>query len=152
MSDGRVNKCKECNKQDVRNNRSAKIDYYREYDKARANAPNRVMARDNYSQTPKGAAAHRRAKEKWLENNVIKRAAHILVRNYVRSGRLERPEKCSSCGICSTRIHGHHNDYSSPLDVTWLCSKCHTTWHKLNGEGSFGGGDSSSMANSKVPV
>lgn len=31
MSDGHVNKCKECNKKDVRENRAEKADYYNEH-------------------------------------------------------------------------------------------------------------------------
>ena len=35
MADGHVNKCKSCNKQDVRSNYAEKADQYREYDKRR---------------------------------------------------------------------------------------------------------------------
>jgi len=132
MSGGRVNKCKECNKKDVRENRVVRIDYYREYDKARANNANRVAAREEYANTPEGIAAHKRARAKWLENNVIKRAAQIIVGNAVRDKRLTKPSSCTNCGETKKRIEGHHCDYSKPLDVMWLCSKCHSNWHKVN--------------------
>jgi ribosome-binding protein aMBF1 (putative translation factor) len=48
----------------------------------------------------------------------------------LRFGKLVRPQTCSQCGIVSTGIHGHHHDYSKPLDVIWVCRKCHRHIHK----------------------
>lgn len=51
--------------------------------------------------------------------------------NYaVRSGKLERPTKCSHCGKESKRIEGAHHDYNKPLEVTWLCTPCHRQYDK----------------------
>jgi len=38
-------------------------------------------------------------------------------------------EPCQRCGL-TKNIHMHHEDYSKPLDVVWLCAKCHTARHK----------------------
>lgn len=46
----------------------------------------------------------------------------------VRSGVLVRPERCP-CGR-DARVHGHHDDYSRPLDVLWLCAVCHKARHE----------------------
>lgn len=135
MPDGHVNKCKECNKKDVRQNREKNIDYYRAYDKDRANLPHRVSARAAYQATDAGRASVAASKKKWMESNTIKNAAKYMVNNAVRDGRLKKEYSCSNCGITGVRIHGHHDDYSKPLDVRWLCSKCHMAWHKENGEG-----------------
>ena len=54
------------------------------------------------------------------------------VRQALKSGALVRPECCERCGVSPPRaldgrslIQAHHNDYSRPLDVEWLCTKCH---------------------------
>lgn len=40
------------------------------------------------------------------------------------NGILVRPNKCSNCGkACNP--DGHHKDYAKPLEVEWLCGKCH---------------------------
>jgi len=66
-----------------------------------------------------------------------KRAGHV-VEKAVRRGLLVRSVKCSQCGDAPTFANGrtaiqaHHRDYNKPLDVTWLCQRCHHTWHRTN--------------------
>lgn len=127
MADGRVNKCKECNKLDVRNNRAEKIEYFREYDRKRASLDHRQELRDRYAKTDKGRASARIARMKWEEENPEKKQASTDVGNAIRDGRLIR-QNCFTCG--SENSQGHHPDYSRPLDVAWLCSKHHAQLHK----------------------
>lgn len=55
----------------------------------------------------------------------------VKARNAARS--LERMP-CEKCGSSDT-VHAHHDDYSKPLDVRWLCPQHHREWHQENGEG-----------------
>ena len=48
MADGRLGKCAECAKRDVRQNRLAKVDRYREWDRERARSPERKAAAIRY--------------------------------------------------------------------------------------------------------
>lgn len=135
MADGHLNKCKKCTKKDTKENIQKNHDYYIEYDRNRANLPHRVEARLKYAQTEAGKLAFRKAQEKWQTENVIKRAASLIVNNAIRDGKLKKEYQCQECGANEGRIHGHHDDYSYPLSVRWLCSKCHSAWHKENGSG-----------------
>ena len=38
---------------------------------------------------------------------------------------------CQVCG--DTNSQGHHDDYSKPLEVRWLCPQHHTEVHQLGG-------------------
>jgi hypothetical protein len=55
----------------------------------------------------------------------------------VRTGKIIR--KC--CEVCgSKKTHGHHSDYSKPLDVKWLCPMHHKLEHiKINEKKQKGG-------------
>jgi hypothetical protein len=52
------------------------------------------------------------------------RQARAAVYRAVRRGTLHRPDRCTSCGARGP-VQGHHADYSRPLDVEWLCRRCH---------------------------
>jgi hypothetical protein len=114
MADGHLNKCKECNKRDVRENRLAKVEYYREYDNIRWQKDKRRRAQQ-----------YERSKQ-WNAENPEKYKAHYAVANAVRDGRLVK-KPCEVCGDEYT--HGHHDDYSKPLDVRWLCPSHHRLLH-----------------------
>ena len=133
MKGGRLNKCKECTKKGVRDNRARRAKQYQEYEKNRAMLPHRVALRERYQSTTAGKQALRRAKTKFRENNPIKAQAHQRVKNAIAAGRLCRPCVCDECKR-PCHPHAHHDDYLRQLEVRWLCSECHRAWHKVNGE------------------
>ena len=81
-----------------------------------------------YQSTEAGKESANRSRKKWLGENPEKRAAHVILGNRIRDGKITKPESCEKCGA-SGRIEGHHHDYSKPLDVTWLCRMCHVAQH-----------------------
>ncbi len=62
--------------------------------------------------------------------------AQRMVINAVQRGRIEKPDACSCCGknTPGNILHGHHDDYSKPLEVDWLCASCHGLRHSLFGK------------------
>jgi len=62
--------------------------------------------------------------------------AQNLVETALAQGVLIKPENCEQCGLTGkfkngrTTIQAHHSDYNKPLEVEWLCQKCHHVWHK----------------------
>jgi len=119
--DGLAHKCKGCQK---------------EYDSRRLKDPKRMKARRDYQRTDKGREAHNKATKNWADKNTIKRAAHLHVSNAVRRGELI-PLPCEVC-FNTHDIHAHHDDYSKPLEVRWLCNSHHNEWHRENGESKNG--------------
>ena len=126
-----LKRCKECVKISVKQNREKNKDYYLAFDKQRANLPHRVRARKEYAQTEAGKAARKKAGTAYIKRYPMKYAAHVIFGNAVRDGRIEKQTECSVCGS-TEKIEGHHDDYTKPLDVRWLCEKCHKEWHRHN--------------------
>lgn len=131
MADGHLNKCKECAKKDTRTNRSENIDYYQEYDRQRANLPHRVEARKQYQSTENYRVSAAKGRKRYVKRHPEIRNAHIIVGNFLRDGKLIKPDTCAECRS-TERLHAHHSDYSRPLDVVWLFHTCHVEWHQHN--------------------
>lgn len=129
MSDGHLGKCKECAKRDVSENYRAKRPQYMQYERERLHLPHRVEARKQYAKSDIGAAAMRKGRRLYWERNPIKKAAHTATCNAIRTGRLIR-QPCEVCG--ESRVEAHHDDYTKPLDVRWLCVAHHVEWHRSN--------------------
>lgn len=65
-----------------------------------------------------------------------KQEANRLVAQAIREGSISRPKACSRCQKKESwftyhpSIVAHHDDYSDPLAVTWLCTGCHGIRHR----------------------
>jgi ribosomal protein S27AE len=57
----------------------------------------------------------------------LKHRARLAVTHAIERGTLVR-EPCEACG--REPAQAHHDDYSKPLDVRWLCSTCHGIEHR----------------------
>ncbi|MHC4647806.1 MAG: hypothetical protein ACYTBJ_20275 [Planctomycetota bacterium] len=104
------------------------MDYYRKYDRERGRTQKRIDAAARYqADNPEKTA---KAKAGWIAGNQEKRATHIKTGNAIRDGRLRRMP-CEKCGAEPTEAH--HEDYSKPLEVIWLCPRCHKREHSIDG-------------------
>ena len=71
---------------------------------------------------------------RWDRANRDAKRAHHAVAKALRKGRLTR-EPCEVCGavhgVDGAVLHAHHEDYSKPLDVVWLCRRHHRRLHAI---------------------
>lgn len=60
----------------------------------------------------------------------------MITGNAIKSGELIR-QPCQYCN--DLKVEAHHNDYSKPLEVQWLCPKHHKAWHRVFGVSEYNG-------------
>jgi transposase-like protein len=64
--------------------------------------------------------------------------AQNLLETAIQQGIVQRKTHCENCSDTGTfkdgrtKIQAHHADYGKPLEVAWLCQKCHHEWHMKN--------------------
>lgn len=114
MGDGYIGKCKECNKIDVQENYAKRREQYSDYDAMRYQTPHRkqhALRQQKKARDADPQKASTRRKTAWA----------------LRTGKLIR-QPCEKCGT-TIKVQAHHEDYSKPLDVMWLCFQHHREHH-----------------------
>jgi hypothetical protein len=64
---------------------------------------------------------------RWKANKPDGHKAHLVVFRAIKRGELLR-QPCEICG--GSRVDAHHDDYSKPLEVRWLCPVHHAARHR----------------------
>jgi hypothetical protein len=75
-----------------------------------------------YRKTEQGKEMQRKVGETQRRNHPIKVAARQMVRCALVCGVLKK-QPCEVCG--EVKVEAHHEDYSKPLEVNWLCNPHH---------------------------
>jgi hypothetical protein len=127
MADGHLNKCKDCARADaVKHAEILAADPDRwELELERHRIKSRKYREEGRKKPiPKAVkrAVARRHLQKYPERHFARRALAAAV----KSGLLKR-QPCEVCGNADSEAH--HDDYSKPLDVMWLCPKHHAERH-----------------------
>lgn len=122
--DGRHPRCKACKAARERERRREDPTYEREVAR-RYKARNPEKAREVARKTS------RRQKVLQKERYPEKVAARKALENAIRRGAIQKPTVCEECDgeFLRREIHGHHHDYTKPLQVEWLCLRCHSDRH-----------------------
>ena len=63
-----------------------------------------------------------------------RKKAREILNHYLRDNHISR-KHCEVCG--AEKAEAHHDDYDKPLEVRWLCFKCHREWHKIHDNPEF---------------
>jgi len=88
--------------------------------------------RQNWRQTPTGKASNLKSRYKYMDKFPEKTRAHNVVRLALKTKKILK----TPCVICGNKkTEGHHEDYSKPFDVIWLCRNHHREVHRVGVEG-----------------
>jgi len=123
-------KCKECIKSNVNKHREDNIEKVRSYDRNRPNHSERIQKnKERLDNDPIAKKKNNEQRNEWSKQNRHKRNANQKLSRSVLKGIVIRKFVCEKCPS-DIKVEAHHEDYLKPLDVVWLCSKCHHLRHK----------------------
>lgn len=127
ISDGHENTCKPCFRKRQNKWRWENIAKVRAAQRAFVHSEESIANKKAWTNSAAGKASHARATARWRAKNRIKCRAHKKLNNAIIRGELTR-QPCEKCGV--RKVDAHHDDYSKPLQVRWLCRKHHVEFHK----------------------
>lgn len=110
-------RCKVCVKARLKELRDANLEEHRRRD------------RDRYHSSPRRRAQILKSAAGYAKRHPVKYRARNTLNNALRDGRILKSPLCESCGSRDKKIEAHHDDYSKPLAVRWLCQGCHGRAH-----------------------
>jgi hypothetical protein len=76
-------------------------------------------------------AEHRAVGSPFRQEELRRHRCHCRVNHALKKGWLKRPAHCEVFGCKVRRVVAHHDDYSKPLAVRWLCRGHHAEHHRL---------------------
>ena len=77
-----------------------------------------------YRSTKDGKATTYKAVYKSVKKYPEKQRARTRVNYALQHGHIIKPKRCVDCKK-KVPLFGHHEDYSKPLQVIWVCRSCH---------------------------
>jgi hypothetical protein len=90
------------------------------------NAEKLNLYKRKWRKTKIGKTSTTNSFKKQISKNPDKFLARQSVMVAIRSGKLIK-KPCKKCA--NPKSEAHHKDYTKPLDVIWLCRKCHIQIH-----------------------
>lgn len=128
MKDGHLNKCKSCVKAAARarRDRLASDPEWMEAERVRHRKKAARMRREGRV-APPSKEARRAATQRHRAKHPLAARARNTVARAIAAGAITR-QPCAH-GKCRRRAQAHHDDYSKPLDVIWLCPSHHAARH-----------------------
>lgn len=131
MQDGHINVCKICHNKRSVNWAKQNRERINTVTRKRRQTLEAKLARKYEHKSEQAIIARREAVQRYRLKQPYVSAAHRFVRLAIEKGLMTRPQNCSVCNTYGL-IEAHHDDYSKPEVVRWLCKACHEEWHRKN--------------------
>lgn len=131
MADGHLNACRDCKRSYQRRRNRENPERSRASDRAKRRKNPRLYAEAQKRWAKENRVRRNEIASSWRKRNKDKVRAQAAVKRAIGRGELVR-QPCEQCGAQS--VHAHHDDYTQPLDVRWLCPKCHGRHHQIERE------------------
>jgi len=108
----------------------------REQERIRSRKRRRLGQTIDLSTPEQRERLRRNASEKRKREPKQEQRARHAVLAAIRRDAVERPDSCPLCDATPGRgadgrslMVAHHEDYSKPLEIEWMCHRCHTDRH-----------------------